>query len=212
MIEVIEGEDIITRGDVIDEMFKMRAQVFHNRLKWDVEVEYGREFDKFDDENPVYLISFDEHTGVMQGSVRLLPTTGPNMLRDVFYDLLEEDEVIESPFIWESSRFSIDPNLGPDSRTSVNHVTAELLCGLVEIGLATGIDHIVSVYDARMTRLFRRAKCDADIVGGPMKFGKVPTYAGLFDITQERWNAIASVVGITSSVINPTNTSSYNAA
>lgn len=159
MIEIVQGSLIDSRPDLIDEMFKLRARVFKDILNWDVQVEFGREFDRFDDEDPLYLLSLNPETGKLQGSVRLLPTTGPNMLRNVFGDLLEDGEVIESPLIWESSRFVIDPDLGRDNRAVLNSVTIELLCGLVETGLEAGITHIVSVYDARMTRIFRLANC-----------------------------------------------------
>lgn len=202
MIEVIETADLERRSDIIDQMYRMRARVFHDILKWDVSVQNGRERDLFDDIDPLYLVSLCENTGVLQGSVRLLPTTGPNMLNDVFYDLLEHGEKIVSPVIWESSRFSIDPDLNSKrSNSSLNSVTIELLCGMVEIGLYAGLSHIVSVYDQRMTRIFRKANCDADIIGGPCRFGKVPTFAGLVDITQERWESIALAGNITSSVI-----------
>jgi len=55
----------------------------------------------FDDLNPLYLLSVDEG-GELLGCLRLLPTTGPNMLRDVF-NVLIPDGKIESPLIWESS-------------------------------------------------------------------------------------------------------------
>jgi N-acyl-L-homoserine lactone synthetase len=66
----------------MDAMFRNRASVFSERLGWEVTVKDGRERDVFDDENPLYLISVDPYTGAYWGSLRLLPTTGPNMLRD----------------------------------------------------------------------------------------------------------------------------------
>ena len=46
---------------------------------------------EFDDANPLYLVSVDPDTEEYWGSLRLLPTTGPNMLRDVFPQLLDGD-------------------------------------------------------------------------------------------------------------------------
>ena len=201
MIEIIQGSLIESRSDLIDEMFKLRARVFKDILDWDVHVEFGREFDRFDDEDPLYLLSLNSETGKLQGSVRLLPTTGPNMLRHVFGDLLDDGEIVESQLIWESSRFVIDPDLGRDNRAVLNSVTIELLCGLVETGLEAGITHIVSVYDARMTRIFRLANCSPDVIGGPKKIGKVSTYAGLFEVSLDRWTAIAASAGFNHPVL-----------
>ena len=52
-------------------MFRCRAQVFSERLGWDVVVKDGYERDRFDDENPLYLISIDPDFG---GISRLFTT------------------------------------------------------------------------------------------------------------------------------------------
>ena len=85
------------------------------------------------------------------------------MLRDVFA-VLVPDGAVESPLIWESSRFAINPTLsvGPDRQDAnrvINTTTIELLCGLVEAAQLAGLKHIVSVFDARMARIFRAADC-----------------------------------------------------
>ena len=95
MLKVIEGTQSSLFPKEMDAMFRNRASVFSERLGWEVTVKDGRERDVFDDENPLYLISVDPRTGEYWGSLRLLPTTGPNMLRDVFPFLLSKDESIE---------------------------------------------------------------------------------------------------------------------
>jgi acyl homoserine lactone synthase len=102
-LKVIEGSDASYFPKEMDAMFRNRAETFSERLGWDVVVRDGLERDRFDDENPLYLVSVDPHTGEYWGSLRLLPTTGPNMLRDIFAQLLVGD-FIESATIWESSR------------------------------------------------------------------------------------------------------------
>lgn len=122
MIRIVEGCDRAAHSAHIDQMYRMRARVFSERLGWAVEVNDGREIDRFDAEDPLYLLSINEQTGELQGSVRLLPTTGPNMLRDVFPVLLD-GETVQSSLIWESSRFAINPELGR-ARDDANHVVS----------------------------------------------------------------------------------------
>lgn len=189
MITVIEGVDRDRHPALIDAMFRMRAAVFAERLEWDVTVTDGWEIDRFDAEDPLYLLSVDEHTGALQGAVRLLPTTGPNMLRDVF-PVLVPGGAPESPVIWESSRFAVNPAaFDAVDRAEANHVvnrtTIELLCGIVEVCQRAGIEHIVSVFDARMARIFRSVNCAFEIVGTPTRIGKTMTYAGVFDMSEE---------------------------
>lgn len=187
MITVVEGVDRDDYDDLIDQMFRMRATVFGQRLGWDVQIVAGREMDVFDDEDPVYVLSVDERNGSLQGAVRLLPTTGPNMLRDVFSALVPNGAV-ESPLIWESSRFAVNPSLSAGGRVSnpnhlLNQTTLELLVGLVDVCQHAGVEHIVSVFDARMARIFRAADCPYDLTGTPTRFGRVMTYAGLFEVS-----------------------------
>lgn len=184
-------------------MHTIRAQVFHDRLRWDVTVEDGWEIDVFDECNPLYVMSIDPETQDVRGSVRLLPTTGPNMLRDVFSDLLPGDLQVADPLIWESSRFSIDPDhsCAGRGRGNVNEVTAELLIGMAEVGMLVGLTRIVSVYDSVMARFFKRANCAADTIGVPKRFGKVMAYAGLFDTNEQMISNLQEASGITGSVL-----------
>ena len=209
MIRVINGYEADQHSNVVDQMHRIRAQVFSDRLGWDVEVDNGREIDRFDKEDPLYLVSIDEKTDLVQGSLRLLPTTGPNMLRDVFSELLEDGLTVESPVIWESSRFSINPALAhhadegaPNGR--LNRVTMELLLGIVEVAQLAGIQFVVSVFDARMVRIFRAADCPADILGEGKRIGRVMTYVGLFEINDDLRSRIASAGSLNDSVLENT--------
>ncbi len=97
-------------GEFIDdlaEMHRLRYRIFKERLGWDVQVSGDMEVDEFDACRPVYLVQRDDD-GRVQGCVRLLPTTGPTMLRDTFPALLDGQAAPTSDAIWESSRFGVD--------------------------------------------------------------------------------------------------------
>ena len=202
MILTVNGADRESNSYLFDAMFRIRARVFHERLGWDVVVKDGREIDSFDACHPLYIVSVDEISGRVRGSLRLLPTTGPNMLRDVFPVLLGDGEIVESATVWESSRFSIDQEFGvPLPGQKLSYVTGELLAGIVEIGLSVGLTEVVSVFDARMVRIFRSAGCPAEIIGTPQRIGTCMTYAGLFEISERALQSIREACGLTHDVI-----------
>jgi len=206
MITTIEGVDRDRHPALIDAMFRMRAAVFADRLEWEVDVVNGREMDRFDAEDPVYLLSVDDQTGALQGGVRLLPTTGPNMLRDVF-SVLVPGGAPESPLIWESSRFAVNPAaFAIADRAEANHVvnrtTIELLCGIVEVCQRAGIEHVVSVFDARMARIFRSIDCAFEIIGTPTRIGRTMTYAGLFDMSNDMRQRLGAAGNIPAPVLS----------
>jgi N-acyl-L-homoserine lactone synthetase len=127
------------------------------------------------------------------------------MLRDVFAVLVPGGSV-ESPLIWESSRFAINPGLaaGPgrqDVNQFVNTTTIELLCGLVEAAQLAGVEHIVSVFDARMARIFRAADCPYELIGVPTRIGRTMTYAGLFEISDSMRRRLGNAGGLDAAVL-----------
>lgn len=202
MIRLIQGSDKLLYPIQIDEMHRIRAAVFSDRLGWDVKVENGWEIDRFDDDNPLYLLSIDPANGRVRGSLRLLPTTGPNMLRDVFSCLLPPGETLESPLVWESTRFCVHHDYEAERTPSgLNVATCELLAGIVEVGLKAGLQFVVSVYDARMARILKHAGCPAEVIGTPQRIGKVMTYAGLFEISAAMLASIHKASGLASFVL-----------
>ena len=185
MIITINGNDSSLYPDLIGQMHVLRKEVFHDRLKWDVELKGDWEIDRFDECNPLYVLSLND-AGYVRGALRLLPTTGPNMLRDVFHCLLPDGQVIESPTIWESSRFcvSLHDQHGNRSLSNLNLATAEIIAAMGEVGIFAGLTNIVTVYDHFLRRIISRAGCKETLVGGPVDIGGVKTYAGMFKVDE----------------------------
>src|SRR3981189_3971755 len=91
------------------QMHRIRKAVFKDRLGWDVTVSGEFEVDEYDALGPSYLLSIDRY-GTLIGCVRLLPTTGPNMLRDIFPSFLTKAAVPRGEQVWEASRFAANGN------------------------------------------------------------------------------------------------------
>jgi acyl homoserine lactone synthase len=204
MLKLIEGSYASFFPKEIDAMFRNRAETFSDRLGWEVVVKDGYERDVFDDANPLYLVSVDPDTDEYWGSLRLLPTTGPNMLRDVFPQLLD-GEYIESATIWESSRIcaAAAPGQPERSRSGVNYVLSELILGIGEVAVAAGLTQVVSVFDARIFRVLKAAGCNPQIIGTPQRIGGVMSYAGLFDTGEGPLKAFRAATGVEHSVLAP---------
>ena len=181
MIITLSQDDRIEHPALFDQMFQSRAAVFHDRMGWDVVVKDGHEVDRYDEEaDPVYLLAVDEHQQV-QGSLRLLATTGPTMLRSEFRHFFEDDVDVTAPTIWECTRFCVPPVLGRTEQ-DVGIVSAELLIGLCELCLASGIEFVVGVYDTPMTRIYARIGwCPEVLARARPKIGNIA--AGIWEAT-----------------------------
>lgn len=183
MLVVVEDSNAREHRQLLDEMFRLRARVFHDRLKWDVVVRDGMERDRYDDEGPVYLIYTDKDGTAVKGSLRLLPTTGPTLLADFFADTLPDATQLSAPTIWECTRFCLDEQLlGNGSREELVFASGVLFAGLGEIALQSGIESILGNFDAAMYRLYRRIGCEVEILGSTNRFGH-PVYLGLFPVS-----------------------------
>jgi N-acyl-L-homoserine lactone synthetase len=205
VLKLIEGKRSSSYPMEMDAMFRNRAQIFSRRLGWEVTVKDGYERDSFDDENPLYLVSVDPHSNEYWGSLRLLPTIGPNMLRDVFPFLLSEGEYIESGTIWEASRIcAVAADGQPErSKNGVSLALGELLAGIGEVAIVAGLTQIVAVFDARIYRILKAAGCDPQIIGAPRRIGGTMSYAGLFDTGEGPLQAIRDALGLEGSVLTP---------
>jgi len=205
MLKLIEGSRASSFPKEMEAMFRNRAETFYERLKWDVVVKDGIERDRFDDLNPLYLVSVDPVTEQYWGSLRLLPTTGPNMLRDVFPQLMEEGEVVESATIWESSRICATAVDGQPKRSKngVNYVMSELVAGIGEVALMAGLTQIVSVFDARILRVLKAVGCEPVVIGRPQRIGSAMAYAALFEPNLDRLESFREEMEMGQSVLAP---------
>ncbi len=156
MIKILSGADRARFPQVFDQVFRARAAIFKDRLGWEVDVENGWEIDRYDRcDDTVYLVSSDAD-GHLTGSLRLLPTTGDTMLRHEFADFFDEPVEVESPTAWECTRFCVHPPRRGARAEAMRAVSSDLLIGLCALCLDSGIEHIVGLYDERMTRIYGR--------------------------------------------------------
>jgi acyl homoserine lactone synthase len=153
MIIAFHGADRSSYATEADQMFRLRAKIFGDQLKWDVKVVDGWETDEFDDMNPLYLACVQDARVV--GCLRLLPTTGPTLLSGPLSHLFDDDVDIRSPLIFECTRFAVDDPMMTPSRISM--ASAELLMSACKIMLDAGILQVMGVIDKRTLPIYRRA-------------------------------------------------------
>lgn len=204
MIRVIDGLQRHKYPKEIDQMHRIRKKMFYDRREWDVPVVNAWEIDGYDALCPLYLVCVD-NDGFVVGGLRLLPTTGFTMINDTFSFLLPDAQRIESPLIWESSRFAVDHEADVAvGKKGIGRATAELGLAINEIGMEVGLTHIVTVYDAFMHRVLTRAGCAGRPIATPQKIGKVTTYAVFFEVSAETDAALRDASEIEGSVLERT--------
>jgi acyl homoserine lactone synthase len=184
MIVVVERYNAREYSGLLDEMFRLRARVFRDRLGWDVEVTDGKERDKYDEQGPVYIIYADETARTVKGSLRLLPTTGPTVLGDIFSDTLPDAIELSAPTIWECTRFCVADSGTPGRRHREELISSGILiAALGDVAIRAGIEAILGNFDSTMLRLYRRIGCEVEVLGSTERYGE-PVYLGSFPISE----------------------------
>lgn len=205
MIYIVDALNAHEFGDLLDDMHRLRARVFSDRLGWDVKVSHGMERDIFDDLDPAHVISVNNE-GEVVGCMRLLQTTGPHMLTDVFACLLDGEPPLRSSTVWEATRFCVDTNrLGRGScRNSISYVTSEVMIGAFEYGMSAGVTDAVAVIDPVMDRVMKRSgNGPYGYLGSPKPMGKVTALAALMDCSTQRIERLRDFAGIRHDVFKP---------
>jgi acyl homoserine lactone synthase len=198
MIYVVDSLNQSTFTTLLDAMFRLRKRVFADRLGWDVQVTEGREIDLFDALDPAHVVSVDDEGNVV-GCMRLLQTTGPHMLADVFSSILDGEPPLRSSTVWEATRFCVDTQRlsRGRGRNTISYVTSEVMIGAFEFAMAAGVQDAVAVIDPVMNRVMQRSgNAPYGYLGSAKPMGKVVALAALMDCSEERVASIRAFSGI----------------
>lgn len=195
MIELIAPHHHTEFSEILDDMYRLRARVFRERLAWDVSVNDGLELDRFDALSPSYLLSRVD--GRVQGCVRLLPSVGPNMLSDIFPFLLDGSAIPYDAEVWESSRFALEYLPGAARTGSgLADATFELFAGMIEFGLSRSLTAIVTVTDVRIERILKRARWPLRRLGSTHAIGATTAVAGSLEVSHDALRRLRQACGI----------------
>ena len=182
MIIIVEPHNAEKHAYLLEQMFRMRARIFRDRLGWDVAVKDGKERDKYDDQNPVFIYT-DDRGHKIKGSLRLLPTTGPTLLADFFSDTVPDAVHIMAPTIWECTRFCLDDDVWQKDKEEILFASTVLLVALGDLAIQAGIESIIGNFDTSALHLWRRIGCEVEVLGSTSRYGR-PVYLGIHPISE----------------------------
>lgn len=167
MVQVISNRNSQHHDALMREMFAERKRVFVDKYKWDVPVLDGRyEIDQFDTPQAIYLIVTDAARHHL-GSMRLLPTSKPHVLGDIFPQLCEEG-VPTGDDIWEISRLCTSPDL---DRAQTMKVRGQLFLAMIEVAVLYGVTAFTGVAHMQWLSQILHSGMDVKPLGAPQTIG-----------------------------------------
>jgi acyl homoserine lactone synthase len=156
------------------ELSAYRRKVFVDRLGWDLPCAAGGEQDQFDRDDTVYLVARDDDEVI--GCGRLLPSTGPYLLQEVFPELLNGREPPRSHSVWELSRFAVG-DIGKSEAARDKYLATRMLLRALECCQREGVQQLLAVTSGAVERLMLRAGVDLQRLGPPALIDGQPVFA-----------------------------------
>ena len=184
-MEVLAGRPHELSSQLLESVERYRYRVFVEMLGWQLDTPPGLERDQFDHAGTLYLAARDAHQSVV-GTARLLPTTRPYLLGDVFPQLMGGAAPPKDPLVWELSRFAaVDftvPNGGALGQFS-SPVAVGLLEKAIEVAAAQGAQRLITVSPLGIERLLRREGFRAHRAAPPQIIDGHPIFACWIEVT-----------------------------
>jgi len=157
---------------VLREIAAFRYDIFVRKLGWPLNCAIDHELDEFDTpaSHHITLRCKENH---LLGYARLLPSTGPHLLSDIFSELLDGPLPCNA-HIWELSRFAATSGASEASAAhkqfSSPHAVA-LLSHTLQLANRLGIRQLVTVSPVGVDRLLRCAGFKARALSPPRWLG-----------------------------------------
>lgn len=178
-------------------MHRLRYEVFHDRLGWDVQPSVdGLEIDAFDRLDRVHYILAKSSNGHIDACWRVLPSLGAYMLKDTFPELLHGQMAPAASDVWELSRFAISAGKVETDEKAVNHqigfgeLSVALMAEAASFARANGITRYITVTTTAIERLMLRQGLHIHRLGSPMRIGRVMTVACFIEVDSMTLNAV----------------------
>lgn len=193
MIHIVTAENRHLFKHALMNMHRQRKSVFIDELRWRLNAPQGLEIDDFDAADTTYLIDALDPRAPVRASSRLLPTTRPHLMSEVFADLCS-DGVPRAENVWEASRFC--PGDHATTGQERRALLGPMIAGIMETALLFGIDKVTYVAGAAMAPLARDAGWKTTSLGPSRRLGRDRVTAFIADIDADGLKQVRARSGI----------------
>jgi acyl-homoserine lactone synthase len=183
---------VISRGNrllyqqELDQYFRIRHDIYVKERGWrNLDRGDGREIDQFDTEQATYAVAID--AGKIVGGMRMVPTTAPTLLSDVFPQLSLRGIVRRADTCELSRYFVVRERRGEQSHPRVE---ALVQCATMEYGLALGLRHFTIVCETWCVPILHDQGWPPTPLGVPLVIDGLSNIAVMVDVSAQAVAAI----------------------
>lgn len=182
MIYLVDRRNRAAFDAQLEEMYRQRHQVYVEKRGWKTLARPDkRETDQFDNEDAVYLMKIADN-GTVEGAVRLIDTTKPHLMRNVFSHIVTLGPIPNDPRVYEMTRCYVSDTVsGKPERAQA---AGEILAAMEEYGLARGLTDYSVVSDLYFVPFMTVIGDGVKNLGVPYEYGEGKCIAMTFPVNE----------------------------
>jgi acyl-homoserine lactone synthase len=207
MMLVLTAQNADEYPDLMEKVWRFRHRQFVERLGWkELHSDDGREMDRFDTEDAIHLVVTGADDAVV-GYTRLLRTSGPHLLADVYPEIMAGQDWPRSETIYEWTRCISDDKAGSFGSVQASHL---LITGVLEFCLTAGIQGMIVETHPKLVTWMLETGYKVETLNTPQMINNVPVvpvYIGAtraaLDRHHQMFGIAHSVLSVDAGLVNP---------
>jgi acyl-homoserine lactone synthase len=198
MLKVVTSQNADDYPELMDAVWRFRHAQFVDRLGWkELQSADGREIDRFDTDDAIHLIAAQK--GRVVGYTRLLRTSGPHLLSDVYPEIMEGQDWPREPAIYEWTRCISDEAADRFGSVQASHL---LITGVLEFCIVAGIKGMIVETHPKLVTWMLETGYHVDTLHTPQVINNVPVVPVYIAATMNALNRHHAMFGIRASVLD----------
>jgi len=206
MMNVLTAQNVEDYPELMEKVWRFRHKQFVERLGWkELRSDDGREMDRFDTDDAIHLVVTSGDNIV--GYTRLLRTSRPHLLSDVYPEIMEGNDWPRADNIYEWTRCISDDRAAKFGDVQASHV---LITGVLEFCLVSGIKGMIVETHPKLVTWMLETGYKVETLNMPQVINDVPVvpvYIGATRAALERHHQMfgirSSVLSIDEDLVNP---------
>lgn len=178
-------------ADRLDEYYHWRYKIYVQDKRWCAENAGEREIDQFDHDDAFYLLGY--RAGRFVAGTRLMPSSGPTLLRDVFPRLAEARGVPDQAEWADWTRMFTVPSARGNGHSGV---TGAMCCAVMEYCVSEGIRWVGGVQEAYWLPRWADFGWDVKVLGLPEVIKGASTLAAFMEVSKQGLETVRAVTGV----------------
>ena len=198
MIEahVVTSENINLYASEFDEFLRRRHDIFVGQKGWRPPSPDGREKDQFDTSAATYILGIED--GRVVTSARLIPTSEPHLVSEVFSQMCEATGVPRRADWAEWTRTFVLPE---KRSTGLRGTLTELCCAVMEYALDEGLSAVGGIQETYFMPHHRALKWRARPLGLAREVNGEWCIVAYIDVNETSLASARNILGIEHSLL-----------